>query len=68
MKRLIISAFAAIALVAAATSMLQSQSHPPIASHAGTMSLWDLHAATDVNKLPVEEFDDQTQVYSKMIR
>lgn len=65
MKRLIISAIAAIALVAAATSMLQS--HSPIASHpGGTMSLWDLHAATDVNKLPVEEFDDQSQVYSKM--
>jgi len=59
MKRLMISAFAAVALLAAATTMLPSRS--PATSRAsvtaGMMSLQELHAATGVNKLPIEEFD-----------
>jgi len=70
MKRLIISAFAAIALLAAATSMLRS--HSPSADRpagfAGMMSLHSFHAATDLNKLPIEDFDDQSLVYSKTRR
>ena len=67
MKRLIISATAAIALLAAATSMLQSHS-PSAARHAGMASLQELHATTDVNKLPIEDVDDQSLVYSKTRR
>lgn len=64
MKRLMISAVAAIALLAAATSMLRSHS-PSVGRPAGMMSLQELHKTTDVNKLPIEEIDDQSLVYSK---
>ena len=67
MKRLMISAIAAIALLAAATSMLRSHS-PPAARPAGMMSLQELHTTTDVNKLPIEDVDDQSLVYSKSRR
>ncbi len=67
MKRLMISAIAAIALLAAATSM--PRSHAPSAGRpAGMMSLQELRTTTDVNKLPIEEFDDQSLVYSKTRR
>ncbi len=65
-KRWMISAFAAIALLAAATTMLRS--HSPATNRAsvtaGMMSLQELHAAAGVNKLPIEEFEDQSLVYS----
>ena len=70
MKRLMISTFAAVALLAAATTMWQSHSaatsRPSIT--AGMMSLQDLEKAVDVNKLPIEEFDDQSLVYSTSTR
>ena len=65
-KRLMISAFAAVALLAAATTMLPSRS--PATNRAsvtaGMMSLQELHAAAGVNKLPIERFEDQSLVYS----
>jgi hypothetical protein len=64
MKRLMISAVAAIALLAAATSMLRSHS-PSVGRPAGMLSLLELQTATDVNKLPIEDIDDQSLVYSK---
>jgi hypothetical protein len=64
MKRLMISAVAAIALLAAATSMLRSHS-PSVGRPAGMMSLQELHTTTDVNKLPIEDVDDQSLVFSK---
>jgi len=67
MKRLMISAIAAIALLAAATSMLRSHA-PSTGRPAGTMSLQELHTTTDVNKLPIEDVDDQSLVYSKTRR
>lgn len=67
MKRLMISAIAAIALLAAATGM--PRSHSPSADRpAGMVSLQDLHATTDVNKLPIDDIDDQWLVYSKTRR
>lgn len=65
MKRLMIYAFAAIALLAAATTMLRS--HAPAISHAtGSAGLMSSQAAApDVNKLPTEEFEDQSLVYSR---
>jgi hypothetical protein len=67
MKRLMISAFVAVALFTAATTMLRS--HTPAAGRviesADMMSLRELHAAPDVNKLPIEEFEDQSLVYSR---
>jgi hypothetical protein len=67
MKRLMTSAIAAIALFAAATTMLRS--HSPSAGRPGGMtSLQELHMTTDVNKLPIEDVDDQSLVYSKTRR
>jgi len=63
MKLLTISAFAAISLLAAATTMLRSQSRST--DHlVGMPSLQELQSATGANKLPVEEFEDQSLVYS----
>ena len=66
MKRLMISAFAAVALLAVATTMLWSRSpsmgHP--VEPAGLMALQQLHSGAHVNKLPIEEFEDQSLVFS----
>ena len=67
MKRLIISAFAAVALLAASTIVLWSHttSAKPPAATAGMMSLQELHHAPAVNKLPNEVFEDLSLVYSR---
>lgn len=62
MKRLIVCAFVAVAFLAAATTMLWS--HGPFARAAGVMSLQELHAKAGVNKLPTEEYEDMSLVYS----
>jgi hypothetical protein len=63
MTRLIVSTFAAVSLIAAATTVLRS--HPPLAIRAaGMTSLQELHSAVDVNKLPIEDFEDMSLVYS----
>ncbi len=67
MKRLMTSAIVAIALLAAATTMMRSHS-PSTGRPAGMMSLQKLHTTTDVNKLPIEDIDDQSLVYSKTRR
>jgi hypothetical protein len=64
MKRLMISAFAAVALIAAATAMQWSHSNQLSAGTAAMPSLQELHTAAGVNKLPVEEFEDMSLVYS----
>jgi hypothetical protein len=66
MKRQLISAFAVIAMLAAATTVLRSQSSATrlSAGTAGMMSVQELHAASGLNKLPIEEFEDQSLVYS----
>jgi hypothetical protein len=65
MKRLMIFAFAAVALFAAttATAMLWS---PSTKLSAGTAmpSLHDLHVAAVANRLPTEDFEDMSLVYS----
>jgi hypothetical protein len=67
MKRLMIYAFAAIALLGAATTMLRS--HTAATDHAvgfsDAMSLQQLHSAPGVNKLPIEEYEDQSLVFSR---
>jgi hypothetical protein len=66
MKRLMISAFAVVALLVAASTVLRSHSSATglAAATAGMMSVQELHAAAGVNKLPIEEFEDQSLVYS----
>lgn len=65
MKRLVISGFAVVALLAAATTMLRSHSLSTD-RHVGTAdtaSLQERHASADVNRLPVEDFEDMSLVY-----
>ncbi len=68
MKRLMISTFATIALLATATTMLLSHSAAIATSRpfvtADLMSLQDLQKAVDVNKLPIQEFEDMSLIYS----
>ena len=67
MKRLTISAVAVFALLATATTMLRS--HTASADRrAGLASLQGFGATTDVSKLPIEDFDDQSLVFSKTTR
>jgi hypothetical protein len=66
MTRLIISTFAAVALIAAATTALWPHSPStarPVGS-ASMMSLQELHTSVSVNKLPIEDFEDMSLVYS----
>ena len=63
-KHQTITGVAALVLLAAAATTLHSPSpsaHLPIAP-AGILSLKEL--AVDVNKLPIEDFDDQSLVFS----
>jgi hypothetical protein len=66
MKRLLISAFAVVALLVAATTVLRSHSSATrfSAGTAGMMSVQELHAAAGLKKLPIEDFEDQSLVYS----
>jgi hypothetical protein len=66
MKRILISAFSVVVVFIAATGILRSHSLS-IAHTVGTASmpsLQELHAAAGVNRLPNEEFDDMSLVYS----
>jgi hypothetical protein len=60
MTRLIIPTFAAVALIAAATTVLQPPS--PLAVAAAGMQ--ERHTAAGVNNLPIENFEDMSLVYS----
>jgi hypothetical protein len=63
MKRFMISAFAAVALFAAATTVLRSPSTELFAGTPAMPSLQELHTAIDLNKLPSEDFEDMSLVY-----
>jgi hypothetical protein len=63
MIRLMISAFAAVAFLAIATTVLRSHPHSIDSNVAAMPSLLELHAAAKVNKLPVQEVDDQSLIY-----
>jgi len=67
MKRLIISGFAAVALLAASTIVLWSHTTSAKfpAATVGMTSLQELHHAPAVNKLPNEAFEDLSLVYSR---
>jgi hypothetical protein len=66
MKLLMISAFAAGSLLAAATTVLwphSSSTDRPVGP-AGMVSLQELQTVAGVNKFPNEDFEDQSLVYS----
>ena len=65
MKRLLISGFVAVALLAAATTMRSySISSDRSAVTTGVASLKKSPATAGVNKLPTEEFEDMSLVFS----
>jgi hypothetical protein len=66
MKRLMIATFAVVALVAAtaATAMLRSPSTNLSAGTIAMPSLHELHTAAGANKLPIEDYEDMSLVYS----
>jgi hypothetical protein len=68
MMRQMISAFAAVALIAAATAMLRSPSTVLFAGTAAMPSLEELHTAAGVNNLPIEDFEDMSLVYSTVTK
>ena len=64
MKHRTITGFVAVALLAAAT-VATIRSHSPSAALAASLtSLQEPHTAADVNKLPIEDFEDMSLVYS----
>ena len=63
MKQLMISAFAAVALIAAATTALRSNS-PSAVRASGTISSQETNTAAGATKLPIEHFEDMSLVYS----
>ena len=62
MKRLMISGLAAVALLAAATTMLRS--HSPSTDRPAAASLQQSGIAAGASTLPVENFEDMSLVYS----
>jgi hypothetical protein len=70
MKRVMISGLAAVALLAAATTMLRS--HSPSIEHpvgaADMTSSQEVHTAAVANKLPLESFEDMSLVFSTVTK
>jgi hypothetical protein len=63
-KRLMICAFAAVALFgAAAAAILRSPSTELSAGTAAMPSLQELHTAAGVNKLPNQEIEDHALIF-----
>ena len=61
--RLMISAVAAIALIAVAISMQRSRPPSIELSAASMPSLNEFHEIVGVNQLPVQEVEDQSLIY-----
>jgi hypothetical protein len=69
MKRLVIPAFAAVALFAVvATAMLWSHSTKLSAGTAAMPSLQELHTVAGVNKLPNQEIEDQSLIFPSIAK
>jgi hypothetical protein len=69
MKRLVIPAFAAVALFAVvASAMLWSHSTKLSAGTAAMPSLQELHTVAGVNKLPNQEIEDQSLIFPSIAK
>lgn len=69
MKHRTITGFVAVALIAAATTAATMRSHSPLVVRAaGMMSLQEPQTAAGVNKLPIEDFEDMSLVYSTVTK
>jgi hypothetical protein len=62
MKRLMIAGFAGLGLLAAATTILWS--HAPSTARSFASDNHPSQVAVDTKKLPIEEFEDMSLVYS----
>jgi hypothetical protein len=65
MKRLIIPTLAGFALAAAATTMLWSRTADHPVGSASMVSSKEQHKPATANKLPLEEFEDMSLIYSR---
>ena len=68
MKRLMIAAFAVVALIATATAIMW---HPSIKLSAGTAampSLQELHTVAGANKLQNQEIEDQSLIFPSIAK
>ena len=63
MKHLMISGFAAVALLTIAATMLWSHT-PSINGPVRTAGIMSSQSVASLNKLPIEEFEDMSLVYS----
>jgi hypothetical protein len=63
MMRLVLSAIGVAALIAVASSVLWSRSPSLELSTAAMPSLQELHTMAGVDKLPVQELEDQSLMY-----
>jgi hypothetical protein len=69
MKRLVIPAFAAVALFAVVgTAMLWSHSTKLSAGTAAMPSWQELHTVAGVNKLPNQEIEDQSLIFPSIAK
>ena len=69
MKHPIISAIATIALLAAATMLWPHTPPTKVSASTATMpSLQALHSAANVTKLPDQEIEDQSVIFSGMAK
>ena len=68
MMRPIISAIAVAALIVVAATVLWTRSSSIELSTAAMPSLQELHAVANVNKLPVQEIEDQSLVYPTLAK
>jgi hypothetical protein len=64
MKRLFVSGFVVVALLAAVTTLRSHSLRDDRSATTGMASAKKSPGATDVNKLPVEEFEDMSLVFS----
>jgi hypothetical protein len=60
---MIVSAVAVVALIMVATTLSRSRSPSIELSAAAMPSLQELHTMAGVNKLPIQELEDQSLVY-----
>jgi hypothetical protein len=65
MKILMVSAVAAATLLAGTAGILRSHSHPTNVGTAGLPTMQELHLSANVNKLPVEDFEDRSLVFPR---
>ena len=68
MKLLVISALAAVTLLAGATGMLRTHTGATHVKTAGMPLMRDMQSAAGGDRLPVEDFDDRSLVFPREMK